>query len=312
MAKIILHDNSLNIRGTTVAIYDYGYYLKRMGYDVRIMYNGNDSATDELVISKFRTEFGDVLYKYNDYNNMQDLINEISPDYFFAIKSGYYDNVISSNKNVKNLIMAVGVSRDIHGDRYYYCSKWLSMVCGGDYVPHMINLPNVVGDYRSDFNIPNDAIVITRTGGHGTFDLDFVKSAIIDTIHKRNDVYYIMQNVDRFIEHDRVIYIDKMVSLEDKVKLINTSDYLLHARNQGESFGITIGEYNIKNKGIISYVHSPEKNHNLILGNNAIWYGTYADMCYILENIDKREYPNMYSEYMPDVVMDRFKNKYLL
>lgn len=312
MSKIILHDNSLNIRGTTVAIFDYGYYLKRMGYDIEIMYNANDTATDNLVVDKFINEFGNVIHSYSDYNIMQDIINDISPDYFFAIKGGNYDGVVSNNKNVENLIMAVGMSRDIHGDKYYYCSSWLSMMCGGDYVPHMINIPNVDGDLRDKYNIPKDAIVITRTGGHGTFDIDFVRQAIINTIDIRNDVYYIMQNVDRFINHERVIFIDKMVSMIDKVKLINTSDYLLHARKQGESFGITIGEFSVKNKGIISYANSIEKNHNLILGDDALWYNTYDDICGILKSIDKKDYPNMYKDYLPSVVMDRFKNKYLV
>lgn len=308
--KIALHDNALSLRGTTIALYDYAYYLREMGYDVIIMYDNNNKFNDDRVFDKFK--IFDV-HPYNDKSDIDIILEEQGCTHFFMIKGGKPDGVIS--KVCINLVMAVSghISKnDIHGDKYFVCSKWLSNLTGIDYVPHMVNLPDIEGDFRSELNIPKDAIVYGRTGGWETFDIPFVKQAIHDILSEREDIYFIFQNTAPFIQHERVIMIKSSYDLNFKVKFINTCDAHLHARKVGESFGLTCAEFSIKNKPVITWNGSSERNHIDILGEDGIYYSNYEDIISIFRSFRpiKKEYIN-YHEYLPENVMLKFKNKYL-
>lgn len=311
--KIAFHDNSLNIRGTTVALYDYAFYLREYhNIEPIILHNKSNKTNDVTVIEKFKKEFE--VYGYNKNSEIDIILEREKCDAFFMIKSGNRDGVISNY--CKNLIMAVSANinkNDIHGDKFFACSKWLGNKLGIDYVPHMINLPNIVTDLRSELNIPKEATVFGRTGGYETFDLKFVKDSIGKVLNKRNDIYFLFQNTEKFINHERVIFLDKNTDLNYKVKFINTSDALLHGRNIGESFGLVCGEFSLKNKPVLTWNGSKERNHIEILGDKALLYNNYNDLMGLLRNFDKNKENNWncYQNYEPRVVMDRFKKLYL-
>jgi hypothetical protein len=153
--KIALHDNALSVRGTTVALYDYAYWLKHLyGIECIILYNKAHRVNNHAVKDKFLAEFE--VFGYNNISEINSIISREECDYFFMIKGGEYDGVISNS--CKNLVMAVSahISKDnIHGDKFFVCSKWLSKVKGIDYVPHMISLPDVEGDMREDRDLSN-------------------------------------------------------------------------------------------------------------------------------------------------------------
>ena len=49
-----------------------------------------------------------------------------------------------------------------------------------------------------------------------------------------------------------IIYLPPTYSIKRKIEFINTCDGCLHARNMGESFGLTLAEFSVKNKPIIT------------------------------------------------------------
>jgi hypothetical protein len=311
--KIALHDNSLSIRGTTVALYDYAEYLTtKFGYECIILYNKTSNNNDSGVINNKFSKFK--VIGYQNISEIDGYLIENKCDYFFVIKSGQFDGVIS---NVcKNIIMAVSANinrNDIHGDKYYVCSPWLSKITGIDYVPHMINLPDVKSNLRNELGIPLDAIVFGRNGGYETFDLPFVKDVIRDILSTKEKYYFIFQNTEKFIEHPKVIWLDTNSDLEYKVKFINTCDAHLHARHLGESFGLTCGEFSSKNKPVITWFGSRERNHIEYLGDKGLFYNNYNDLMEIILSFepDNTKDWNCYRDCLPDVVMDKFKKLYL-
>ena len=221
--RLLLHDNMLCLRGTTVAIFDYAFYCKKLfNIECSIIYNETLKYNDKSVINKFNKEFNIVKSYKNDQERFE-LIREINPDKYFVIKSGQWDNNFSPI--CENLIMAVGSNishRDKHGDKYFVCSKWLKDHTGIDYVPHMINLPDVEGDLRDELNIPKTATVFARNGGSDTFDLPFVKEAIKKSLELRDDIYFIFQNTDPFYNHERIIHISGDADMIKKVKFIKS------------------------------------------------------------------------------------------
>lgn len=314
--KIAFHDNSLSLRGTTVAIYDWAYWTRHyLGIDPIIMYDTSHPANNVDAISKFEKEFP--VFGYSSKSEIDKILSENNCDCFLMEKGGKPDGVISTvAKNLVNAISICSVS-DIHGDVYAMGSKWLSKITDYKipYVPYMVHLPDVEDDMRDELNIPKDALVFGRNGGWETFDIQFVKDAIHQILNERSDVWFVFQFTHPFIEHERVIYLPGSSDMNTKVKFINTCDVMLHARYVGESFGLSCAEFSIRNKPVITYHKSPERNHIDTLDERGIYYEDYSDILHIFRNLDKDEINslewNCYQDYTPEKVVQKFKEVYL-
>tara|TARA_Y100000361_G_scaffold154256_1_gene179117 strand:- start:7815 stop:8777 length:963 start_codon:yes stop_codon:yes gene_type:complete len=314
--KITFHENSLCARGTAVALFDYAYFCKRkFGFDCSVVYNGNSKANDETAINKFKNEF-EVVKPYNDSQKLDNLLEELKPDAFFMEKGGPKDGIIS--KICKNWIHAIApcTKNQVYGDRFAMGSRWLSKMSGNeiDFVPYMVNFPNVHEEnFRSEYNIPENAVVFGRNGGCDTFDINFVKQAVADILGKRDDIYFVFQGTDIFYEHDRIIYLPTSSDLYTKVKFINTCDALIHARELGESFGATCAEFSFLNKPVITWLGSRERNHIDTLGDKGFYYNNYEEVLSLFNTFtpDPNKDWNCYKESEPDAVMEKFNEIYL-
>ena len=315
--RIAFHDNSLCLRGTTVAIYDWAYWTRHyLGVDPIIMFNLKNNFNDKDVIKKFEKEFP--VFGYEDKNQIDDILSKHKCDAFLMEKGGEPDGVISSvSKNLVNAISGWWKPEWIHGDVYAMGSKWLSKITDYKihYVPYIVNLPDHNLDMRDELGVPKDALVFGRNGGWDTFDLQFVKQSIVETLEKRKDIWFLFQYTEPFYEHERIIYLEPTADLNEKVKFINTSDAMLHARNIGESFGLSCAEFSIRNKPVITYYNSLERNHIDTLGERGIFYENKEDIDHILLNLDRNEINqlewNCYQDYSPENVEQKFEEVYL-
>ena len=121
-------------------------------------------------------------------------------------------------------------------------------------------------------------------------------------------------NTNEFYKHPRIIYLSGTTNMEIKRKFINTSDALLHARKDGESFGLTCGEFALALKPVITFDGSIERNHINILDNKAILYSNYESIYKILNEFSKDKYNmegNGYLEYNPENIMKIFNSIYI-
>lgn len=314
--KIAFHDNSLSLRGTTVAIYDWAYWTRHyLDIDPIIMYDTSHPANNVDAISKFEKEFP--VFGYSNKSEIDKILSENNCDCFLMEKGGKPDGVISTV--AKNLVNAISICSvlDIHGDVYAMGSKWLSKITDYKipYVPYIVHLPDHELNMRSELGIPKDALVFGRNGGWETFDLFFVKEAIVEVINQRTDLWFLFQFTEPFYSHERIIYLDGTSNLDKKVKFINTCDAMIHARHIGESFGLSCAEFSIRNKPIITWYNSPERNHIDTLGEKGIYYENKTDISYIFLNLDKNEMNslewNCYQDYSPKKVIKKFKEVYL-
>lgn len=316
--KIAFHDNALCLFGTTLALYNWAYWgRKYLGIDPVIMYNNRHKANNQTVIDKFKNTFNDKVFCYSDLKEIDKILLNNKCEYFFMEKGGKPDGVISSvSKNLVNAI-AVCTTEDIHGDIFATGSRWLSSLTDHKipYVPYIVTLPVGHDNLRNEFGISDDSFVFGRNGGFETFDILFVKEAIREIINKRTDIWFIFQCTEKFIDHERVIFLPPSTDSEYKVKFINTCDAMLHARTIGESFGMACGEFSIKNKPIITWNGSPERSHIDILNNIGIYYNDKSDITDILLNISKSDINgrdwNAYREYEPEKVINKFASVYL-
>ena len=318
--KILFHENQLTERGTSVAMFDYAFYSREfLNVKPIIAYNKN-ANNNSNAIEKFSKNFN--VFGYENFNEVEEYITKNSVDAFYAIKYGYNDGIISSS--TKNLIHSV-FSKDlesVHGERYAVVSEWQSQFSNIPFVPHILTLHETEEDMREVLGIPEDAIVFGRHGGYDTFNIDFVTQSILDVLDKRSDVWFVFLNTEQKINHERVIYLGSTVDLKEKTKFINTCDAMIHARDYGETFGLSVLEFAAKNKTIISYDNEylqtnhqlGGRNHFLFLKDQCYKYTCKSELDDIFLNLDRKivfDTSFLKKEFDPKNVMKLFEERFL-
>jgi FkbM family methyltransferase len=318
---IAFHDNCLCERGTTVAVYNYAYYNKLLlGNKSIILHEKNNSNNNENVIQKFKKEFN--VYDYDSWNEVDEILKDNQVSILYIQKFGFNDNKLS--KICKNVVHCVFDCIQPHGDIYSSISHWVKNN-NGKYpvVPYMINLPNTKENIRTQLNIPKEATVFGRYGGYEQFDIQYVKEIIIEIANENPNYYFIFVNTRPFSNNIKnIIYLDKIIDLEEKVKFINSCDAMIWGRSDGETFGSAIAEFSTQNKPIIACKYYDKSatgvfdvSHVHLLGNKALWYKDKESLKKIVYEFNKNEYIkkdwNAYKEYTPNKVMKKFKEIYI-
>jgi len=318
--KILFHENELNYRGTSIALYDYADFNERyLGNESVIVYNKTLPTNHPLGIEKFEKRFQ--VIDYSDFKEVDTIIKNNNIDLFYAIKNGFIDGI--ETKECKTVIHSVFKYLEPHGDVYAYVSEWLSEEMTGSkspFVPHMVNFgAETHDDLRAELNIPKNAKVFGYYGGGQSFNIAFAQQTAEKIASKYKDVYFIFMGVDTFVKKKwwksaltNIIFLPPSSDIMMKLKFINTCDALLHARERGETFGITVAEFAIKGKPVITFADSPEKAHNMHLKDKAYYYHNAKELKDIILDSDlKLSAKELYEKFLPHPVMDTFKKVFI-
>lgn len=311
MRKVAFWLNELCERGTAVAVYDYAYYnQKLLGNCSYIMYEKHNSANMPAVIEKFQKEF--FVHACDDFRQVDIYLQKQGIDVLYIIKAGSNDGKVS--KIAKTFVHCVFVANDAHGDVYACISN--SVVGyeeGMPVLPHMINIPEHTEDMRSKLGIPNDAVVFGRYGGKEQFNVVGVHHIIEKVARENPNIYFLFVNTQIFSPPMRnIIHLNTIVDLHEKRKFINTCDAMIWARIDGETFGLSIGEFSTCNKPIIAFLHENISSdfHIKTLKKKAYWFKTAEELISILTSFNREAAKlgdwNMYKEYTPEKVMQKF------
>lgn len=310
--KVGFFQHHLCIRGTTVAMFDYAFANQTVsGNQSIIFYNPRHPANDPDVIKKFKSVF--IVVEVSNINDVDEHILNRGISFLYIIKAGTKSNDIS--KHVPTLIHSV-FKWDPHG--VYACvSRSIAETNKGEWLPHIINpLPYAGGnEYRQSLGIPLDAIVYGRYGGMETFSIDYVKECIVEEIHKLKNVYFLFCNTNKFIEHPRVIHVNKLVTEKEKGTFIDACNYMIHARMDGETFGLAVAEFAMGGKLVITSpaVVGQDNEHIHHLGNKTLIYTDKNQLRNVLQKTSKEVIkpafgPLSYDNFTPENVMKVFWN----
>ena len=319
--KILFHENQLSYRGTSVAIYDYAHFNEELlGNTSVIVYNSKNPFTDPKALQKFKNRFK--VLSYTTIPELHKIIEDEKPDFFYAMKSGEKDEVITNL--CRTGVHVFFIHNEQHGDVYSYISEWLARFSAGEeatFVPYMVHLPSNNENLRKELNIPENARVFGCYGGGDSFNIKFVQQTIKKVASKNPDYYFIFMGMDDFTKrkyfwqknrtYKNIIFLPPCADVMYKVKFINTCDAMIHARDRGETFGLAIGEFAIKGKPIITYKNSPEKAHIDIMKEKGYYYTNSKDLEQIFYselNISPKE---NYEAFSPEKVMQKFKSVFL-
>ena len=311
--NIAFWDNQLCERGTTVSLYDYAYFNQTILNNKSFIFYDKNSYNNNIdVINKFKKNF--IVHEVNNFDEVDNYIKEYNITHIYIIKSGNKDDRLS--KIAKNCIHCVFDSYQPHGDIYSSISNCVNGN-NGKYpvVPHMINLPDNNNNMREKLKIPENARVFGGYGGKDSFNISFVHNVVYNIALQNPNIYFVFANFNRFCsELPNIIHLPMISDLHEKVEFINTTDAMLWGRQDGETFGIAIGEFSTKNKPVIA-IKIGYLSHFELLGDKGIWYYDEISLYNILTNfnpeIEKNKYWNAYKDYTPEKVIDKFKNVYL-
>lgn len=324
--KIAFHIDNLSFRGTTTAIKDYAYYNEKLLNNKSLIFLDKSikySEQDENFIHRMDVfnaykEMFDVV-EYNDTNDFEKKLQANNCDYVYFLKAGFNDGVIS--KTTKSLIHCVFNHNQPHGHKYSYVSRWLSETASGNdinYVPHIVELPKTSSfDFKEKHQISKDQFIIGRYGGFDQFDIDFVKQTVLFVAENDPTITFVFVNTRNFINfsHPRILFFDSIIDPQEKTNFISSCDAMIHARSDGESFGLSICEFLFHDKPVISFGGGRDKNNVQLLKNYDLIYNNQYELLEKIFKLKHRTYKNCYEcivkEYSPISVMKKFEKVFL-
>lgn len=286
---IAFHSNQLSLRGTEVALHDYAEGAEaQLGHRSVVLYPRDAAHNDPQAIARFARRFE--LIAYRDRGELDGLLRRAGADLLYAIKAGRPDGLLSLA--VPTMVHAVFPSapRQAHGASYAFISDWLSERCSRGHipaVPHIVSLPDEPGDLRAELGIPADATVLGCHGGAQSFDVPCAIEAVRRALTEQPGTWFVFLNIARFVEHPRAVFLPGTGDLLRKTRFINTCDAMLHARLQGESFGLACGEFSIRNKPVLTYARSKHRHHIAVLGDAGWPYASADELLQRIAAIDR-------------------------
>ena len=311
--KVLFHTHSLNFRGTAVAVYDYARYNEEiLGNESVICYNNTipyekDMGTEDESVSNFKKRFNVV--SYTNPKELAEVCDTV--DFAYFIRAGHYETIPD---NVRTGVHAVFQHKDPHGDVYAYISKWLSNKMSDGvipFVPHIVSLPEPNDSYRSRFNLEGKT-VIGRFGGFYKFDIPFVREAVLKVLEQSKDHVFFFVNTQPFVKHEQVIYADTIVDLQKKSNYINSCDAFIHARQEGESFGLALCESLYFNKPTLAWCNGRDQHHVDLLKDTKLLYDedNVVDKILNVKTLQD-DYSSIVRQFNPTDVMNKFKEVFL-
>jgi hypothetical protein len=317
MRVIAFHVSNFSFRGTEVALYDYAVYNQTILGNFSVIVCPETATGPSL--DRFSTRFS--IYRYRDLSHLESILQTRGVTAMYNIKYGTRDSVLP--RGVKNLVHCVFCTDEPHGDVYAGVSRSVASYNNSNkqhpWVNHVVWLPDITTDYRNQLGIPPTATVFGRHGGTDTFNIPYVKQAILRILNTRQDVWFIfavLPDMLSDVKHPRLISLPAFTDNRVKRKFINTCDAMIHASMLGESFGLSVMEFSFCNKPVITWDGGMwHKQHIHTLGDKCFRYNSEDEVYRILLEFDKERVKgkdwNVVADFTPEKVMREFERVFL-
>lgn len=317
--KIAFHSNQLGLRGTEVSLYNYALYNEEVlgNESVIITFEGTNLEAKKKFSDRFET-------LVDPWDKYEEVLKSKNVAYLYMQKAGWNDGYYLNN--IPTLIHCVFRGHQPHGYRTAFISDYLAEVHNYEpslySVPYIVNnLPKASFSLRDKVKIPNKHFVLGYHGGADQFSIGYAKKAIERVLWVRDDLHFIFLNITPWIHHPNVHFLPGTFDMDYKAAFIEACDGMIHAREDGETFGMSIAEFAVKDKPVITQGFAPDWAHIQMLGDTGIYYHSEKQLYCILKDIERvigekrKEVGSFKKNYLkysdPEYVMNRFKAVYL-
>ena len=216
--------DEMNFRGVANSSYLYALNnIKIFKNKSIIFYNKKNFRNRSEVIKKFKKKF--ISIGVSNFDEIDSYKEKFNLDFLYIQKSGDKDNWIS--KNIKTLVHAVYPQKlnQLHGYSYAYISEWLSCKFSNNKIPFVSLITenkNIKSNFRNKLKIKKNKLILGSHGGESSFDMKFIQCAVLNTVKKRKDIYFLFLNIKKFCKHPRVIFLKGTSNEFYKEKFLNT------------------------------------------------------------------------------------------
>jgi len=316
MRKVAFHSNTMSLRGSENALWDYANFNETiLGNQSVICHPAGLESAENPTFAKWKARFP--LIPYRTRNELGRKLKESGIGVLYQIKPGPYDGFVIPG--VKNCIHSMFLSDEFHGDRFAYVSRWASRVMTGgenSVVPHFV--PKFVSNQnlRGKLGIPMGAKVFGRHGAFDTFNIPFVRRVVDEHAQNHPADHFVFLNTEPIQGTEKtknVHYLAPTIDPEEKAQFLATCDAMLHARWHGETFGLAVGEFAALKKPVITFAESRERAHLEMLGAVALAYRNGGELRKILRDFQPHQAGG--TEYDqnadPRLVMQKFQERFL-
>ena len=306
----------MSLRGSENALWDYANLNETiLGNNSTICHPAELGNAKNPTFAKWKSRFQLIPYRTKD--ELSSMLKERGMDILYQIKPGSFDGFVIPG--LKNCIHSMFLSDEFHGDAFAYVSRWCSKVMTGgedSFVPHFVPKLESKMNLRGKLGIPAKAKVFGRHGGVDTFNIPFVRKAVLQHAKKNSDDHFVFLNTELIRGTEKlknVHYLAPTIDPEEKAQFLGTCDAMLHARWHGETFGLAVGEFAVLGKSVITFGGSREKAHLDLLGNKTLVYQNCGELEKILNSFEPRSATkNGYDEFSDSQrVMGIFAEKFL-
>lgn len=309
--------NQFGERGTEVSTYDYADFNESIlkNKSIIITFINSEKIHRNSSRDKFLSRFK--IIEIRNIEEMRSIIETYQLTHFYVQSHGFFREKFMFDKD-KIWKGCQTIYHSVFGPMAPQSSSVRCVL--GNYLnkkfkkklpmlPYIVKPHKIHGNLRDNLGIPKEAIVFGRYGGLDTFDIKFVHKCIVEIVQKYRNFYFCFINTKKFFEHPQIIYLDKTFDNKYKAKFINSCDAMLHARSEGETFGLAVAEFSAANKPVLS-CKMGDLEHLDILGKKAIIYENYNQLYNCIINFKKitakRKKWNAYKKYEPKEVMKLF------
>lgn len=317
--KIAFHSNQLGLRGTEVSLYNYALYNEEVlgNESVIITYEHTNLEAKE----KFSKRFETLVEPWQNYENA---LKTRKVNFLYMQKAGWNDGKFLHT--IPTLIHCVFKGYQPHGHKVAFISDYLAEVEG--YNPNLFSVPYIVNDLpkasfslKETLNIPSHHKVLGYHGGENQFNISYAKKAIERVLCVRNDLHFLFLNIKPWVTHPNVHFLPGTFDMDYKAAFIEACDGMIHARADGETFGLSIAEFAVKDKPVICQGFAPDCAHINMLKDTGIYYHTEKQLYIILKEFERvvyekrkevKSFSKNYLKYAdPAYVMGKFKFVFL-
>lgn len=316
--KIAFFVRQYSERGTEVSLYDYAHYNETLLNNQSIIVSFHPDVLqrygfplDRDVFERFRRRF--TMHLIQSFSEVDAFLRREAVDVYYTQTHGAHERPPYGDVTACTYaVHCVFETRQPHGDVYFSISQQLNDRFGTSIpvVPYPVHRGTTTETMRAELGIPDDAIVFGRHGAADTFDIAFAREAVVEVAKANPHIYFLFLNTPAFCSLPNVLHLPKTVDVEAKQRFINTCDAYLHARSDGETFGLAVAEFAVSDKPIIACTRCTDDAHFRILRDKVYRYTTKDDLVSILQSFRRGDMDmstNGYKQYTVERVMDAFR-----
>lgn len=311
--RIAFYSNQLSERGTETALIDYAVENERILHNQSVLIFPKNKILDKHRFELLSHTFE--IFLFENIDELNSYLKDAHIDLFYCIVPGRSEDIADKITTTKTFVHSVFDLSRKHGDIYSAIHPYLNKAFHTDFpvLPHIVKKCHDTQEtLRKELCIPNDALVFGSYAGKDRFDIQLAHEAIkkvAKSFTHTNKIFFLFMNIDNFIEKecpseqfDNIIFLPGSTDLEYKQRFINTCNAMIHARSDGETFGLSIGEFSISGKPVITYKpgllrniksiikwtlkkhYTYAKAHIMNLGKKGIYYSSKRQLEKILTN----------------------------